>query len=69
MTSSASAINIKSLIEAGDPIVIGTAAVSEGAMPANTILKATVDFSTDPNFGNFFTVDNHIAGIIFLWSL
>ena len=56
MTSEASTINIESLIEAGNPITIGTASVREGAMPVNTVLKATVDFSNDPNFENFITL-------------
>ena len=56
MTPQAGTINIESLIEAGDPITIGTASVREGAMPANTVLKATVDFSADPNFEKFVTL-------------
>ena len=56
MTSEASAINIESLIEAGNPITIGTASVREGAMPVNTVLKATVDFASDPNFEKFITL-------------
>ena len=56
MTATAGTINIESLIEAGDPITIGTASVREGAMPANTVLKATVDFSADPNFEKFVTL-------------
>ena len=56
MTSGASAINIQDYIDSGEPITIGTVAVAEGAMPANTILKATVDFSTDPTFEKFVTI-------------
>ena len=56
MTPQAGTINIESLIEAGDPITIGTASVREGAMPANTVLKATVDFSNDANFEKFVTL-------------
>ena len=56
MTSEASTINIESLIEAGNPITIGTASVREGAMPVNTVLKATVDFASDPNFEKFITL-------------
>ena len=56
MTSEASTINIQSLIEAGNPITIGTASVREGAMPVNTVLKATVDFAADPSFEKFFTL-------------
>ena len=56
MTSEASSINIESLIEAGNPITIGTVSVREGAMPANTIMKASVDFSADANFEKFITI-------------
>lgn len=56
MTSEASSINIESLIEAGNPITIGTVSVREGAMPANTIMKAAVDFSVDANFEKFITI-------------
>ena len=52
MTSEASAIDIESLIEAGSPITIGTVAVREGAMPANTVIKAEVEFSNDPDYNN-----------------
>ena len=56
MTSEASAINIQSLLDAGNPITIGTASVREGAMPVNTVLKATVDFANDPSFEKFITL-------------
>ncbi|MBQ8988154.1 MAG: DUF5115 domain-containing protein [Prevotella sp.] len=56
MTASAGSINIESLIESGDPITIGTASVREGAMPANTVLSATVDFSNDANFEKMITL-------------
>ena len=38
--------------ETGDvtPIEIATVSVKEGALPANTILKADVEISNDPNF-------------------
>ena len=39
------------------PISIGTAAVKEGAMPANTILKATVEFSKDADFAKSIVLD------------
>ena len=52
MTSEASAINIESLIDAGSSITIGTASVREGAMPANTVLKAEVEFSNDADYSN-----------------
>jgi len=60
MTSEASAINIESLINDGSSITIGTTAVREGAMPANTVLKATVDFANDPSFEKFITLPGSI---------
>ena len=60
-TSTATAIDIASFIdeekgtEAGIPI--GTVTVKEGAMPANTILKAKVEFSKDADFANSIIVD------------
>ena len=60
MTAQASAINIESLLAQGNPVTIGTASVREGAMPANTVLKATVDFANDPNFENFITLPTSI---------
>ena len=47
-STSASAISIADYIDADGmetPIPIGTVSVKEGAMPANTILKAEVEFS------------------------
>ena len=48
------AINLADYIDAETsaekPILIGTAAVKEGAMPKNTILKAEVEVSRDANF-------------------
>jgi hypothetical protein len=38
-------------------IPIGTATVKEGAMPANTILKAQVEFSKDADFANSIVLD------------
>lgn len=38
-------------------IPIGTASVKEGAMPANTILKAEVEFSKDADFANSIVLD------------
>ena len=38
-------------------IPIGTATVKEGAMPANTILKAKVEFSKDADFANSIVLD------------
>lgn len=68
MTSEASAINIESLIEAGNDITIGTATVREGAMPVNTVLKAEVEFSNDPNYDNSVTLpasidDNNVVTV------
>ena len=60
MTSEASAIDIESLIEAGSPITIGTVAVREGAMPANTVIKAEVEFSNDPDYNNSVTLPGSI---------
>ncbi|MBQ8656101.1 MAG: DUF5115 domain-containing protein [Prevotella sp.] len=56
MTKEASAIDIESLIEAGDPIVIGTVSVAEGAMPANTVIKAEVEFSADADYSKSITL-------------
>jgi hypothetical protein len=60
MTSEASAINIESLIEAGEDIRIGTVSVREGAMPANTGIKAEVEFSNDPSFSTTVILDGSI---------
>lgn len=60
MTSEASAINIESLIDAGNPITIGTVSVREGALPANTVIKAEVEFSNDPNFDTTVILDGTI---------
>jgi len=61
VSSSVSAINLADYIneETGEetPIVIGTATVADGAMPANTILKAEVEFATDPEFSNKIVLD------------
>ena len=43
--------------EIASPIPIGTASVKEGAMPANTILKAEVEFSKDADFANSIKLD------------
>ena len=55
-----SAINIAEYIDADGmetPIPIGTVSVKEGAMPANTILKAEVEFAKDADFNNSITID------------
>lgn len=48
------AINLTDYIDAEasteKPIIVGTASVKEGAMPANTILKAEVEVSRDADF-------------------
>ena len=61
VSSTVSAISIADFInaETGEEtaIPIGTAKVAEGAMPANTILKAEVEFATDPEFSNKVVLD------------
>ena len=61
VSSSISAINIADFInaETGEEtaIPIGTAKVAEGAMPANTILMAQVEFANNPEFDNKFVID------------
>ena len=55
-----SAISIAEYIDADGmetPIPIGTVSVKEGAMPANTILKAEVEFAKDADFNNSITID------------
>ena len=52
MSSEASAINIESLIDAGEAIRIGTVTVREGALPVNTVIKAEVEFSNDPGYAD-----------------
>ena len=52
-------------LEAGTvkAIPIGTATVKEGVMPANTILKAEVEFSKDADFANSIILDaNSLIG-------
>ena len=39
------------------PITLGTVTVAEGAMPANTIMKAKVDISMQADFAEFVTID------------
>lgn len=52
MTSEASAINIESLIAAEQDITIGTISVREGALPANTVVEALVEFANDGTYDN-----------------
>lgn len=57
MTAGASAIDIQSLFDTGESVTIGTVSVTEGAMPANTVLAADVDFSNDPSFEKYINLD------------
>ena len=60
-TATATTINLADYIdeEAGvdQNIAIGTVSVAEGAMPANTILKALVEFSKTEDFAESITLD------------
>ena len=59
-SSSVSAISIADYIDADGmetAIPIGTVTVKEGAMPANTILRAEVEFSKDADFANSIILD------------
>lgn len=60
MTSEAGAIDIESLIESGTPITIGTVSVREGAMPANTVIRAEVEFSNDPSYSTTIILNGSI---------
>ena len=67
-TNSASTINLADYIaedgSAINTISVGTVSVKEGAMPANTILKAEVEFSKDENFDNSVALDaNSLDGV------
>ena len=59
--ASATTINLADYIneETGEnkDISIGTVSVAEGAMPANTILKALVEFSKTEDFAESITLD------------
>ena len=59
--NSAATINLADYIneeEGTDKLIpIGTVSVKEGAMPANTILKAEVEFSRDADFANSVVLD------------
>ena len=57
MTAQASAINIEQLLASGEQITVGTVSVREGALPANTIVKAEVEFSPNADFSNSVTLD------------
>ena len=60
-TATATTINLADYIdeEAGinEDIAIGTVSVADGAMPANTILKALVEFSKTEDFAQSITLD------------
>ena len=59
-SSSVSAISIADYIDADGmetAIPIGTVTVKEGTMPANTILRAEVEFSKDADFANSIILD------------
>ena len=67
-TNPASTINLADYIaedgSAIKTISIGTVSVKEGAMPANTILKAEVEFSKDENFDNSVIIEaNSLDGV------
>ena len=61
VSSPVQTINIADYInaETGEeaPIIIGSVTVNEGALPANTILKAEVEFSKDADFANKIVLD------------
>ena len=66
-TASATTINLADYIDEGTgvnkDIAIGTVSVAEGAMPANTILKALVEFSKTEDFAESITLDaNSLEG-------
>ena len=65
--SSATTIDLADFIDEAEGvdknIAIGTVSVKEGALPANTILKATVEFSKDADFANsIFLEANSLEG-------
>ena len=63
-TATATAINLADFLdeEAGTDkaIPIGTVTVKDGAMPANTTLKAEVEFSKDSNFDNSIVLEGTV---------
>ena len=66
-TASATTINLADYIDeetgVNKDIAIGTVSVAEGAMPANTILKALVEFSKTEDFAESITLDaNSLEG-------
>ena len=66
-TASATTINLADYIDeetgVNKDIALGTVSVAEGAMPANTILKALVEFSKTEDFAESITLDaNSLEG-------
>ena len=66
-TASAATINLADYLDeetgVNKDIAIGTVSVAEGAMPANTILKALVEFSKTEDFAQSITLDaNSLVG-------
>ena len=59
--NSATTINLADYINEEEgidkPVPIGTVSVKEGSMPANTILKAEVEFSKSADFDNSIILD------------
>jgi hypothetical protein len=61
-SASVSTIDLQSRSKDGiiiddSPITLGTVTVAEGAMPANTIMKAKVDVSEKSDFSEYFTIE------------
>ena len=56
----ATSISIPELIAAGTPIDIAKATVKEGAMPANTVLKAEVEVSNTADFAKSVVLDANV---------
>lgn len=49
--------NDEGIIDNDSPIALGSVSVAEGAMPANTIMKAKIDISRQQDFAEFIKVD------------
>ena len=50
-------IDLQQLIANDAPIVLGTVSVAEGAMPANTVMKARVDIAKTADFSDAYTLE------------
>lgn len=50
-------INLQNLIESDAPIVLGNVSVVDGAMPANTVMKARVDIAKAADFSDAYTLE------------